>query len=171
MLLFLVFLVSFILRVMSRIENDEPVGAAGYGYLLVAAVGVFLALFVSLVVKQFAQHRRFQMGLEEFASGGFDGEEGVELGLLTRGITRDLHSDGAAGRGDDGDPASYTPLVGAHDSLSHPHTHTHSPSLPLSLSHTHTLSLFLLSPLSSLSAPEDPARRRQKSNKALAATV
>ena len=115
MLIFLVFLVSFILRVLPRIEIYEPIGFRGYGYVLLCSVGAFMAVLIGLVTKQFYRHRRFQMGLEEFAVGGFGGEEGVELGLLTRGHSQ-LHADEGGAR--DGEPTpepsggGYTTLAG-----------------------------------------------------------
>ena len=112
MLIFLVFLVSFILRVLPRIEIYEPIGFRGYGDVLLCSVGAFTAVLIGLVTKQFYRHRRFQMGLEEFAAGG---EEGVELGLLTRGHSQ-LHADEGGAR--DGEPTpepsgvGYTTLAG-----------------------------------------------------------
>ena len=64
MLIFLVFLVSFILRVLPRIEIYEPIGFRGYGYVLLCSVGAFMAVLIGLVTKQFYRHRLFQMGLE-----------------------------------------------------------------------------------------------------------
>jgi hypothetical protein len=79
---------------------------------LLCSVGAFTAVLIGLVTKQFYRHRRFQMGLEEFAAGG---EEGVELGLLTRGHSQ-LHPDEGGAR--DGEPTpepsggGYTTLAG-----------------------------------------------------------
>jgi uncharacterized protein (DUF983 family) len=115
MLIFLVFLLSLILRVLPRIEIYEPIGFRGYGYVLLCSVGAFMAVLIGLVTKQFYRHRHFQMGLEEFAAGGFGGEEGVELGLLTRGHSQ-LHADEGGAR--DGEPTpqpsgvGYTTLAG-----------------------------------------------------------
>ena len=89
--LFLTFLISFILRVLPRIEMYEPVNAQSYGYVLLGAFLSFAALFVGLVARQAYRRRRFQGGLTAFAGGAFDGErhgeEGHELGLLTRGTS------------------------------------------------------------------------------------
>ena len=83
--LFLTFLISFILRVLPRVEMYEPVGAEAYGYLLLSAFGVFAALFVALIARQIYRRRRFQQGLAAFARSDFEGDVGAqELAMLTR---------------------------------------------------------------------------------------
>jgi hypothetical protein len=82
--LFATFLISFILRVLPRVEMYEPVGAEAYGYLLLSSFGVFATLFVALVARHTYRRRRFQQGLAEFARSSFWGDGGVqELGMMT----------------------------------------------------------------------------------------
>ena len=69
LVLFLTFLISFILRVLPRIEAYEPLTADTYGWVLVAAFGSFVALAVGLTAKQNWERRRFRSGLADFASG------------------------------------------------------------------------------------------------------
>lgn len=86
--LFLTFLISFILRVLPRVEVYEPVGAKAYGYLLLSAFGIFAALFVALVARQTYRRHRFRTGLAAIALGGFEGGGGgQELAMLTRGTS------------------------------------------------------------------------------------
>eukprot|EP01043_Picozoa_sp_COSAG02_P004993 COSAG02_NODE_133_length_34692_cov_83.845229_6_plen_931_part_00 len=82
--LFLTFLISFILRVLPRVEMYEPVRAETYGYLLLSSYGVFATLFVALVARQTYRRRRFQQGIAEFAQSSFEGDSGVqELAMMT----------------------------------------------------------------------------------------
>ena len=91
LVLFLTFLISFILRVLPRIEAYEPLTADTYGWVLVAAFGSFVALAVGLTAKQNWERRRFRSGLADFAGGSFTetggggGCDGMDAGLLTRG--------------------------------------------------------------------------------------
>ena len=88
LVLFLTFLISFILRVLPRIEAYEPLSADTYGWVLVAAFGSFVALAVGLTAKQNWERRRFRSGLADFAGGSFTeggGGDGMDAGLLTRG--------------------------------------------------------------------------------------
>ena len=88
--LFLTFLISFILRVLPRVEMYEPVGAEAYGYLLVSAFGVFAALFLGLVARQTYRRHHFQQGLLAFAPGFESDGRGQELSILTRGTSTSL---------------------------------------------------------------------------------
>ena len=82
--LFLTFLISFILRVLPRVEMYEQVRAETYGYLLLCSFGVFATLFVALVARQTYRRRRFQQGIAEFAQSSFEGDSGVlELAMMT----------------------------------------------------------------------------------------
>jgi len=93
--LFLTFLISFILRVLPRVEMYEPVGAEVYGYLLVSAFGLFAALFFGLVARQTYRRHRFQEGLLAFAPGFESDSGGQELSILTRGTSHRPESTGA----------------------------------------------------------------------------
>jgi len=93
--LFLTFLISFILRVLPRVEMYEPVGAEAYGYLLVSAFGVFAALFLGLVARQTYRRHHFQKGLLAFAPGFESDGRGQELSILTRGTSNQPQSTGA----------------------------------------------------------------------------
>ena len=87
LVLFLTFLISFILRVLPRIEAYEPLAADTYGWVLVAAFASFVALAVGLTAKQNWERRRFRSGLADFAGGSFSegggGGDGLDAGLLT----------------------------------------------------------------------------------------
>jgi hypothetical protein len=79
--LFMTFLISFILRVLPRVEMYEPFQSDDYGWLL---VGTFLAvalLAVGLAVRQVWQHWRFRKQLLSHATA----DEGLAMGALTRG--------------------------------------------------------------------------------------
>ena len=91
--LFLTFLISFILRVLPRVEMYEPVGAEAYGYLLVSAFGAFVTLFFGLVARQTYRRHHFQQGLLAFAPGFESESGGHELSILTRGTSRQPGSD------------------------------------------------------------------------------
>jgi hypothetical protein len=93
--LFLTFLISFILRVLPRVEMYEPVGAEAYGYLLVGAFGVFAALFLGLVARQTYRRRHFQQALLAFAPGFESDSGGQEMAILTRGTSHQPESTGA----------------------------------------------------------------------------
>jgi hypothetical protein len=85
--LFLTFLISFILRVLPRVEAYEPVGAEAYGYVLLSTFGVFAALFFGLVTRQAYRRHHFQQGLLAFAPGFESDSGGQEMSILTRGTT------------------------------------------------------------------------------------
>jgi hypothetical protein len=91
--LFLTFLISFILRVLPRVEMYEPVGAEAYGYLLVSAFGAFAVLFFGLAARQTYRRHHFQQGLLAFAPGFESESGGHELSILTRGTSRQPGSD------------------------------------------------------------------------------
>ena len=87
--LFLTFLISFILRVLPRVEMYEPVRAETYGYLLLSSYGVFATLFVALFARQTYRRRRFQQGIAEFAQRSFEGDSGVqELAMMTSSMSQ-----------------------------------------------------------------------------------
>ena len=93
-LIFMTFLISFVLRVLPRIETFELLNAESYDYVLLGAFAAFAALFVGLVTRQVYRHRRFQQGFTAFVGSAFSsafsgehGEGGYELGMLTRGIS------------------------------------------------------------------------------------
>ena len=89
-LIFMTFLISFVLRVLPRIETFEPLNAKSYDYVLLGAFAAFAALFVGLVARQVYRHRRFQQGFTAFVGSAFSGEHGEgghELGILTRGTS------------------------------------------------------------------------------------
>eukprot|EP01043_Picozoa_sp_COSAG02_P012215 COSAG02_NODE_469_length_21727_cov_64.506334_1_plen_908_part_00 len=91
--LFLTFLISFILRVLPRVEAYEPVGAEAYGYLLLSAFGVFTVLFFGLVVRQAYRRHRFQQGLLASGPGFESNSDGQELSVLTQGTSGQPGSD------------------------------------------------------------------------------
>eukprot|EP01045_Picozoa_sp_COSAG04_P031660 COSAG04_NODE_5935_length_1451_cov_1.517751_2_plen_244_part_01 len=70
--LFLTFLVSFIIRVLPRVEVYEPLQAADYGWILVSTLVAFLVLAFALTIRQVLQHRRFrgELQLAATAAGG-----------------------------------------------------------------------------------------------------
>ena len=72
-ILFLTFLISFILRVLPRVEAYEPLHSQDYGWILVCAFVAFLTLGVGLSWRQVMQHRRFRSDLVAHAlrSSGF----------------------------------------------------------------------------------------------------
>ena len=87
--LFLTFLISFILRVLPRVEMYEPVRAETYGYLLLSSYGVFATLLVALVARQTHRRHRFQQGLAEFAQSSFWGDSDVqELAMMTSSMSQ-----------------------------------------------------------------------------------
>ena len=99
--LFLTFLISFILRVLPKINSDEPVGALFYGWLLLCSMGLLAAAAIGLTVMQVRRRMHFKARLLD---------DTHELGALTRSSTV---IDAALGhRGDLSDPASST---GGHD--------------------------------------------------------
>jgi hypothetical protein len=85
--LFLTFLISFILRVLPRVEMYEPAGPEAYGYVLVGAFGAFAALFLALVA------RRCRRAPALYAHDAVEEDTGrqehnVMLAALTRGAAQ-----------------------------------------------------------------------------------
>ena len=73
--LFLTFLISFILRVLPKINSGEPVGALFYGWLLLCSMIVLVACAIGLTLAQVWRRQRFKGRLLDDTTGA--------LGTLT----------------------------------------------------------------------------------------
>jgi len=91
--LFIAFLLSFILRVLDRLNTYEPLNTEDFGKILIGSICCLLLAFLGLTGSQVYRHKAFRSGLVDAASMGFQHGEGSAV-REQRQVWQDHATDG-----------------------------------------------------------------------------